>query len=143
MNRHNAWMRHEPPQGLRPTELFHERILCCFIEDRVGVELLDRFNVDNVCWESDYPHSDSSWPNAPVSVARVLDGVAPDAVARITHENALRHFRFDPFTTRPRERSTAGALRAEAADVDTVTHLGRPADARDLRTWYTLTGRRR
>ncbi len=22
----------------------------------------DRFNIDNVCWESDYPHSDGTWP---------------------------------------------------------------------------------
>ena len=62
LDRHNGWMRHESPQGLSPTELFRERILCCFIADRIGVKLLDEFNVDNVCWESDYPHSDSSWP---------------------------------------------------------------------------------
>ncbi|MGH9205696.1 MAG: hypothetical protein ACRD1G_03940, partial [Acidimicrobiales bacterium] len=37
---------------------------------------------------------------------------------RITHGNAMRHFRFDPFAHRPREASTVGALRAEAADVD-------------------------
>ena len=29
------------------------------------MKLLDEFNIDNVCWESDYPHSDSSWPEAP------------------------------------------------------------------------------
>jgi hypothetical protein len=30
----------------------------------------------------------------------------------------MRHFRFDPFTTRSREECTVGALRASAADVD-------------------------
>ena len=30
----------------------------------------------------------------------------------------MRHFRFDPFAHRPRERCTVGALRAEATDVD-------------------------
>ena len=34
LDRHNGWMRHERPQGLSPTELFRERILCCFITDR-------------------------------------------------------------------------------------------------------------
>ena len=75
LDRHNGWMRHERPQGLSPTELFHERILCCFITDRVGVKLLDEFNVDNVCWESDYPHSDSSWPNAPERCAELFAGL--------------------------------------------------------------------
>ena len=61
-------------RACRPTELFHERILCCFINDRVGVKLLDEFNVDNVCWESDYPHSDSSWPDAPEKLAALFAG---------------------------------------------------------------------
>jgi len=140
LDRHNAWIGHEAPQGLGPSELFRERILCCFIEDRIGVRLLDELNVDNVCWESDYPHSDSSWPNAPERLAALFDGIDPSAVAKITHENALRHFRFDPFALRSEERCTAGALRSEVGAVDTVTTVGRPADERDLATWRRLTG---
>jgi hypothetical protein len=138
--RHNGWMKQQQPQGLSPTELFHERILVCFIEDRVGVRLLDSFNVTNVCWESDYPHSDSSWPDAPEHLAELFDDVDDAIVDRITHENAMRHFQFDPFAHRPRERCTAAALRAEAADVDTVTHVGRAADDSDLESWKKMTG---
>jgi predicted TIM-barrel fold metal-dependent hydrolase len=141
LERHNGWMRHDPPQGLSPTELFRERILCCFIADRIGVKLLDEFNVDNVCWESDYPHSDSSWPNAPELLAELFDGLADGVVARITHRNAMQHFRFDPFERRAPDRCTAGALRREAGDVDTVTRTGRPADERDLASWQRLTRR--
>ncbi|HEY7138338.1 MAG TPA: amidohydrolase family protein [Acidimicrobiia bacterium] len=140
LDRHNGWMGQRQPQGLRPTELFRERILVCFIEDRVGVSLLDSFNVDNVCWESDYPHSDSSWPNAPERLAALFEGVDETPVAKITHENAMRHFRFDPFAHRPRDRCTAGALRAEAGHVDTVTRVGRPADGSDLDAWRRMTG---
>ena len=50
-----------------------------------------------------------------------------DEVAMIGYENALRHFRFDPFAHRPKERCTVGALRAEAADVDTsLRAMARP-----------------
>ena len=93
--RHNGWMRHEAPQGRGPTELFHDQILCCFIEDAVGVELLDRFNVANVCWESDYPHSDSSWPDAPEHLAPLFAG------------RRRRHRRRD----HPRQRDAALPLR--------------------------------
>jgi hypothetical protein len=141
--RHNGWMRHDPPQGRGPTEVFHDQILCCFIEDAVGVQLLDRFNVANVCWESDYPHSDSSWPDAPEHLAVLFDGVDAATVDAITHGNAMRHFRFDPYAVRPRESCTVAALRAEAGGVDTVTRGGRPADARDLETWRRLTTRPR
>jgi hypothetical protein len=45
-------------------------------------------------------------------------GVPDDEINAITHENAIRHYRFDPFATRPREECTVGARRARAADVD-------------------------
>jgi hypothetical protein len=118
-------------------------MLCCFISDAIGVKLLDEFNLDNVCWESDFPHSDSSWPHAPEQVAERLAGVDDAAVAKITHENAMRHYSFDPFAHRPRERCTAAALRAESPDVDVVTRVGRPADERDLESWRRLTGQAR
>ncbi len=142
-DRHNGWMRHDAPQGLSPSELFRERILCCFIEDRVGVQLLEYFNVDNVCWESDFPHSDSSWPDAPEHLAALFAGLDDAVIDKITHRNAMAHFGFVPFATRPREQCTARALRTEAGDVDTVTHVGRLADERDLESWRKLTTRPR
>ncbi len=38
----------------------------------------------------------------------------------MTHRNAMREFRYDPFSVRPREQCTVGALRAEAVGVDTA-----------------------
>jgi hypothetical protein len=52
-------------------------------------------------------------------------------VDRITHRNAMRHFSFDPFAVRAPDACTVKALRAEAADVDTVTHVGRAPDETD------------
>jgi hypothetical protein len=63
-----------------------------------------------------------------------------DAVVnKITHENAMRHYQFDPFRTRPREQCTTAALRAESPDVDLVTRVGRPADDRDVAAWRRIT----
>jgi predicted TIM-barrel fold metal-dependent hydrolase len=138
--RHSGWTRHYFPEGWGPARVFRDRILCCFINDRVGVKLIDEFNIDNVCWESDYPHSDSSWPAGPEVLVEVLAGLSDEQVNKITHRNAMRHYRFDPFGVRPRERGTVAALRAEAADVDTVTHVGRPPDETDLE-YYQRLGR--
>jgi len=140
LDRHNGWMGQKLAQGLRPTELFRERIICCFINDRIGMKLLDEFNIDNLCWESDYPHSDSFWPRSPEKLEELMVGIDDASVNKITHENAMRHFQFDPFATRPREQCTAAALRAEAGDVDTVTHVGRPADETDVAAWKQMTG---
>ena len=139
LKRHNAWIKAELPKGMTPSELFRDRILCCFIDDAVGVRLLDQFNVDNVCWENDYPHSDSSWPRSPESLEVLFAGLDDATVDKITHENAMRHYQFDPFATRPKDQCTAAALRAEVGDVDTVTLLGRKADERDIEAWYAIT----
>ena len=69
----------------------------------------------------------------------MFDGIDRDAVDKITHGNAMRHYQFDPFSIRPREQCTVSALRAEATDVDTVTHVGRAADETDLETWKLMT----
>jgi len=139
LKRHNAWIKAELPKGMTPRELFRDRILCCFIDDAVGVRLLDEFNVDNVCWENDYPHSDSSWPRSPEILEVLFAGLDDATINKITHENAMRHYQFDPFASRPKEQCTAAALRAEVGDVDTVTLAGRKADERDIEAWYAIT----
>ena len=75
---------------------------------------------DHIHWECDYPHSDSTWPNAPEMAMKYLDGLPDDEIDRITHLNAMRNFTYDPFAHIPREQATVGALRAQATDVDTT-----------------------
>ena len=70
--------------------------------------------------ETDYPHSDAIWPNAP---ERMMQGFAPtdltdDEINQMTHLNAMRSSSYDPFSIRPREKCTVGALRAEAEGHD-------------------------
>jgi hypothetical protein len=112
----------------------------CFINDRVGIKLLDEFSPTQVCWESDYPHSDSSWPQGPEKLWTLVADLDPDVIDRITHRNAMDAYQFEPFSVRPKERCTAAALRAEVGEVDTVTHVGRMADESDRDAWRQMTG---
>jgi predicted TIM-barrel fold metal-dependent hydrolase len=114
---HRAWT-HQSFGDKLPSELFLERIVTCFIDDAFGVESRRKLNIDMITWECDYPHSDSTWPVAPESIAHYLDGLTDEEIRKITHENAMRIFNFDAFTHVPREQSTVGALRAQAGDVD-------------------------
>jgi predicted TIM-barrel fold metal-dependent hydrolase len=98
-----------------PSEIFRERFLTCFISDPVGLQLRDAIGLDNIAWECDYPHSDSSWPLAPEELAEVARDVPDDELNKITYQNACRWFSYDPFATRSLEDSTVKALRAEAA----------------------------
>ncbi|MCK9900529.1 amidohydrolase [Frankia sp. Cpl3] len=121
--RHKAWTR---PQlgGRLPSEIFLEHVLTCFIVDDFGVANIDRLNEDMVSWECDYPHSDSTWPNSPEVVEEAVRGLTDRQIDKVTHLNAMRAFSFDPFSIRPREKCTVGALRQEAAghDISIVSH---------------------
>ena len=103
-----------------PSEVFLEHFMTCFIADPVGLQLRSEIGVENICWEMDYPHSDSSWPNAPEEFATACEkyGVTDAEITKMTHENAMKWYRFDPFATRPREQCTVAALRVEVAGHD-------------------------
>ena len=114
---HHAWTGQDFGDKL-PSEVFREHFLTCFIADPIGVKLRHEIGLDNIAWECDYPHSDSSWPTAPEELAAVMQGVPDAEVNKITFENACRWYSFDPFAHRSKEQSTVGALRAEAGDHD-------------------------
>jgi len=138
-NRHSGWTNHPFPDGTGPKDVFLKHVLCCFISDPIGIELRDHFNLDNLCWECDFPHSDTNWPDSPEELETLLSVMSDSDVNRITHENAMRHYQFDPFAHRDKEQCRVGALRAEATDVDVVTRVGRKADERDRNHFKNLT----
>ncbi|MBV8161914.1 MAG: amidohydrolase [Acidimicrobiia bacterium] len=109
---HHFWTHQDFGDQL-PSQVARDHFTFCFISDKAGVDQRHTIGIDNITWECDYPHSDSSWPHSPESVIKQLDSVPDDEINKITHENAMRVFRYDPFAHRPRERSTVGALRAE------------------------------
>jgi hypothetical protein len=123
-----AWHDEHPFLGELPSTRFKERIVTCFVEDVVGVENLHHLNLDNVTWECDYPHPDSSWPLAAESAAKSLASIQDRSIIdKLTHRNAMRIFNFAPFTHRTPQDSTVGALRATADPVDLELIPGRQA----------------
>lgn len=93
-----VWERHRHYQDIdfdaRPSELFHQHFWTCFIDDEHGLESRHRIGVDRIMLESDFPHSDSNWPNCRKRAAEVLSVVPDDEAARIAEANAreLLHF---------------------------------------------------
>ncbi|WP_068180134.1 amidohydrolase family protein [Mycobacterium sp. UM_CSW] len=116
---HSTWT-HQDFGGKLPSEVFREHFLTCFISDHVGVKLRNDVGIDNICWEADYPHSDSMWPGAPEQLDEVLKqhNVPDDEINKMTYENAMRWYHWDPFTHISKEQATIGALRRAAQGHD-------------------------
>ena len=78
---------------VRPSDLFREHVYGCFIDDQVGVNLRHLIGVENILWESDYPHADSLWPNSKTTAEKQLADVPADESKKILETNARTLFR--------------------------------------------------
>lgn len=128
---HHAWT-HSDFGKKKPSEVFREHFMTCFIEDNFGLENLNHIGADNVCYECDYPHSDSVWPDSALRLLESVKHLPTDTIERITHLNALRFYKFEAFEKMGgREHCTASALRGLAKHVDTAPKsYGGPAPLR-------------
>jgi predicted TIM-barrel fold metal-dependent hydrolase len=81
--------------GWRPSDFFHRNVFLSFQEDEVGIRLRDIIGVDNMMWGSDYPHSESTFPQSRQILAQILAGVPEDDYAKIVGGNTARLYRFD------------------------------------------------
>jgi hypothetical protein len=120
-SRQRAWTGDDLGDGRTPTDVFRTNFLSCFIRDRVGIENRHRIGIDTICWEMDYPHSDSSWPDAPEQLAVELDGCTAVEVEAITWRNAANAFGYTGVGRLGRENCTVAALREKTVGLDLST----------------------
>ncbi len=97
----DTWETHQWAQGESrtaepPSVYYHRQIHSCFFKDTVGVELLDRVGVDNVMFETDYPHQDGTFPESRETAERLFGHLDPDVVHKIARGNAIDLLGLDP-----------------------------------------------
>jgi predicted TIM-barrel fold metal-dependent hydrolase len=103
-----------------PSQLLREQTLACFITDPTSLKLAREIGIDMLAFETDYPHSDSLWPDAPEFLLAECQaaGLTDEEIDKITYKNVARFCSYDPFAVIPKEQATVGALRAQSPDVD-------------------------
>ncbi|MBW8752610.1 MAG: amidohydrolase family protein, partial [Sphingomonadales bacterium] len=113
---HVAWTHSNTYfKGQKPSEVFRQHFTSCFIDDAYVLRNLDLIGEDNVMYEVDYPHSDTPWPHAPEVLWKSVGHLTDAQIDKITHLNAMRVFKFNPFKQNTRETLSVAALRAAAA----------------------------
>jgi predicted TIM-barrel fold metal-dependent hydrolase len=77
-----------------PSELFRAHVYGCFIDEPFGAGVIEWIGVDNVMVESDYPHTDSTWPHSADVVLKQIDHLTPADQRKVLRGNAERVFNF-------------------------------------------------
>ena len=119
VQQHGAWIRSNVKDE-KPSDVFKRHIITCFIDDKFGLKNRHEIGVDMIAWECDYPHSDALWPHSAENIWEQIQDLPIDEINKMTHENVLREFRWDPFTPMGgKQNCTVGALRQAGIGVDT------------------------
>ena len=74
----------------RPSEIIRRQIYVNFWFETEGIKMRHDIGIDNIMWESDFPHVTSYYPKSREVADRVLAGVPEDEQRKILYENALR-----------------------------------------------------
>ena len=78
-----------------PSSYFAGHIYGCFFDDPNGLKLIDEIGADNITYESDYPHSDSTWPNTLAVAERQMAGLTDEQRYKVLRGNAISLFGLD------------------------------------------------
>lgn len=88
--KHGHWTKpriKEPPSFYARRQLFAN-----FLDDAVGLTSRHHIGVDNIMFEVDYPHSDTTFPRSRELVAERFKDIPPDETRKIVRDNAIRFF---------------------------------------------------
>ena len=97
----DVWREHRAWGGVRdivpepPSTYYYRQVFGCFFRDRHGLESLHRVGIDNTTFETDYPHTDSTWPETKRVAKEMMAGLADDVISKIVRGNAIRMLELD------------------------------------------------
>ena len=86
---HRGWSNSKLYCPEPPSTYYYRQITSCFFKDAVGVTMIDQVGLDNVVFETDYPHQDGTWPHSREAAARQFGHLDQPAVNRIARGNAI------------------------------------------------------
>jgi predicted TIM-barrel fold metal-dependent hydrolase len=89
---HEWERRHLWTEGrtMRPSELFHRQVHVDFWYESVGVQQRHQVGLNNIMWESDFPHSTSTYPESWRFVDRAMQDVPEAERKQLLYGNAMR-----------------------------------------------------
>ena len=97
----NVWEHHASWTGVkqtipdRPSTYYRGRVFGCFTTDLHGVASIAEVGEDNICFETDYPHTDTTWPFAREEAERMTAALTDAQRYKVLRGNAIRMLDLD------------------------------------------------
>ena len=82
-----------------PSTYIRDRVFGCIFDDETGLEARHRIGMDQICFETDYPHADSTFPHS-LAIAQSLctnAGLDDEETYKLMRGNAIRAFGLQRF----------------------------------------------
>lgn len=78
-----------------PSHYFRQNMYLTFFRDPIGLTLLDEIGADNVMFEVDFPHTDTSWPSSHEIATEMTSGLSETVARNVVAETARQLFRIE------------------------------------------------
>lgn len=85
----------QSPISKPPSYFMDNNVYGSFIQDRAGILMRDLPGAGNIMWSSDYPHSETTFPNSHEIILRDFEGVPEAAIKDIICNNCAKLFSID------------------------------------------------
>ncbi|MFM7508992.1 MAG: amidohydrolase family protein, partial [Actinomycetota bacterium] len=72
-----------------PSTYYYRQIFGCFFDDVYGLDNIEAVGVNNVCFETDYPHSDSTWPHSKEVALKLMGDLPHELQRKLVRGNAI------------------------------------------------------
>ncbi len=92
---HRGWAHTKTHTPEPPSTDYYRQVTSCCFKDPTGLELLHRVGVDNISFETDYPHQDGTWPHTKQVAEKHFGHLDPQIVHQIVRGNAIRLLQLD------------------------------------------------
>jgi hypothetical protein len=96
-----AWSDVDPSLTELPSSQVPGRVFGCFFDDMVGIDARHQIGIEQLVFETDYPHQDSTWPDTPKLVAEIGERVSPNELEMLVRSNAITMLDLEPGDLRP------------------------------------------
>jgi len=94
-DQHDSWMHTKKRIPEPPSTYYYGRIFGCFTADRHGLHNLAAVGEDNICFETDYPHTDTTWPYSREYAEKMVADLDDEVAYKVLRGNAIKMLSLD------------------------------------------------